>query len=61
MAERRNYSNVVNAFTRIAKEEGVATLWRGSITTMFRAMFLNLGMLAPYDEAKERLNSWRGE
>jgi hypothetical protein len=28
---------------------------------MVRAMFLNLGMLAPYDEAKERLNHLRGE
>jgi len=52
---------VVNAFTRIANEEGVATLWRGSVTTMVRAIFLNLGMLAPYDEAKERLNNWRGD
>lgn len=61
LAERRNYTNVINAFTRIAQEEGVTTLWRGSVTTMFRAVFLNLGMLAPYDEAKERLNEWRGE
>jgi solute carrier family 25 oxoglutarate transporter 11 len=61
LAERRNYTNVVNAFSRIAKEEGVTTLWRGSVTTMVRATFLNLGMLAPYDEAKERLNQWRGE
>jgi solute carrier family 25 oxoglutarate transporter 11 len=59
--ERRNYKNVFNAFSRIVKEEGVTTLWRGSVTTMVRAMFLNLGMLAPYDEAKERLNHWRGE
>ena len=61
VAERRNYTNVVNAFVRIVREEGVTTLWRGSVTTMVRAMFLNLGMLAPYDEAKERLNRWRGE
>lgn len=58
--QRRNYKNVVDAFSRIVKEEGVAALWRGCIPTIIRAMSLNLGMLAPYDEVKERLNKWTG-
>ena len=53
--QRRNYKNVVDAFSRIVKEEGVTALWKGSIPTVCRAMSLNFGMLAPYDEAKERL------
>lgn len=47
-----------SAISRIAKEEGVATLWRGSIPTVLRAMSLNLGMLGPYDEVKDRLNKY---
>ena len=42
-AERRNYKNVVDAFSRIVKEEGVAALWRGCIPTVIRAMSLNVG------------------
>jgi len=58
--ERRNYRNVFHAFRTVVKEEGLLTLWRGSTTTILRAMSLNLGMLGPYDEAKERLNKWKG-
>jgi solute carrier family 25 oxoglutarate transporter 11 len=59
VAERRNYTNVGNAFSRIVKEEGVMALWRGSTPTVTRAVVLNLAMLAPYDEVKERLNNYR--
>jgi len=58
--QRRNYKHVFDAFGRIIKEEGVMTLWRGSGTTILRGMAMNLGMLAPYDEAKERLNKATG-
>ncbi|XP_031472559.1 mitochondrial dicarboxylate/tricarboxylate transporter DTC [Nymphaea colorata] len=30
VAERRNYKNVFDAFRQIAKEDGVAGLWRGA-------------------------------
>jgi len=60
VAERRNYTNVFNAFARIAKDEGVMSLWRGCGPTVVRAMVLNLGMLAPYDEVKDRLNKYYG-
>lgn len=59
VAERRNYSGVVDALTRISKEEGITGLWRGSSPTVVRAMALNFGMLAPFDQAKEILEkSW---
>jgi len=54
-AERRNYTSVVNALARIVKEEGVATLWRGAIPTMGRAMVVNAAQLASYSQAKQSL------
>jgi solute carrier family 25 (mitochondrial oxoglutarate transporter), member 11 len=59
--ERRNYKNVGDAFTRIVREEGVLELWKGVGPTMVRAMALNLGMLGPYDQAKEVLAKLMGE
>jgi len=59
VAERRNYKGVFDALTRIAREEGVLGLWKGCGPTVVRAMALNLGMLASYDQAKESLEkSW---
>lgn len=54
-AQRRNYTSVVNAMVRIVREEGLLALWRGSGPTVVRAMALNMGMLASYDQAKEGL------
>ncbi len=56
-AERRNYKNVVDALTRIAKEEGVAALWAGAAPTIARACLLNAGQLGVYSEAKEVLST----
>ena len=56
--KRRNYRNFFDAFRRIVKDEGVITLWRGSGPTVVRAMVLNFGMLAPFDEVKERLKDY---
>lgn len=50
--QRRNYKNVFNAFVRIAREEGVTTLWRGSVATMGRAVIVNISQLATYSQAK---------
>jgi len=52
-AERRNYKNVVDAFTRIVADEGVTALWRGAVPTMIRASALNVSMLVSYDGAKD--------
>jgi solute carrier family 25 oxoglutarate transporter 11 len=51
--QKRNYTGVGNALTRIVSEEGVLTLWRGCMPTVCRAMALNLGMLGPYDQFKQ--------
>ncbi len=58
--ERRNYTNVVNTLGRIIKEEGHSGLWKGSFPTIARGIVINLGILAPYDEIKEKLNAWTG-
>jgi solute carrier family 25 (mitochondrial oxoglutarate transporter), member 11 len=50
--QRRNYKNVVDAFQRIVKEEGVLALWKGSVPTVARAMSLNAGQLATFEELK---------
>jgi solute carrier family 25 oxoglutarate transporter 11 len=44
--QRRNYTGVGNALSRIVKEEGVSGLWKGAAPTVVRAMALNFGMLA---------------
>ena len=53
--KRRNYKNVVDAFRRIAKDEGFFSLWRGATPTIIRAIVLNLAMLSSYDEVKEQI------
>ncbi|CAI5441921.1 unnamed protein product [Caenorhabditis angaria] len=53
--QRRNYKGVVNALTRIAKEEGVLTLWRGCTPTVIRAMVVNAAQLATYSQAKQTI------
>jgi len=58
--QRRHYTGVGNALSRIVKEEGTLALWRGSTPTAIRAMALNLGMLAPFDQAKEMLRAQFG-
>lgn len=60
-AERRNYKNVFDAFSRIVKEEGITSCWNGATPTICRAMALNVAMLVTYDESKERLTKWLGK
>lgn len=55
VAERRNYSGVVNALSRIVKEEGILTLWRGCVPTVGRAMVVNAAQLSSYSTAKQQL------
>ena len=54
-AERRNYKHVGDALVRIAREEGILTLWRGAVPTMARAMVVNAAQLASYSQAKQSL------
>ena len=55
IAERRNYRHVGDALARIAKEEGIRTLWRGAVPTMGRAMVTNAAQLGSYSQAKQSL------
>jgi len=65
-AERRNYTGVGNALTRIVAEEGVTGLWAGAVPTITRAIALNVAMMVSYETVKEQLaektgkpaNSW---
>lgn len=60
-SERRNYKNVFNGIARIAKEEGIVTLWRAATPNIARAVGLNLGMMVSYQELKERLKPYLGD
>jgi solute carrier family 25 oxoglutarate transporter 11 len=53
--QRRGYKNVFDALSRIIKEEGVLTLWRGCGPTVMRAMVVNAAQLATYSQAKQLL------
>lgn len=48
--QRRNYTGVGNALTRIAREEGVSGVFKGCVPVVVRAMALNLGMLGGHDQ-----------
>ena len=52
-AERRNYKGVTDTATRIIKEEGVATFWRGSGPFVQRAMMVGVFQVATLDQFKE--------
>ncbi|XP_073023460.1 mitochondrial dicarboxylate/tricarboxylate transporter DTC-like [Primulina eburnea] len=52
-AQRRNYTNAFHALYRIYADEGVLALWKGAGPTVVRAMALNMGMLASYDQSVE--------
>jgi solute carrier family 25 oxoglutarate transporter 11 len=54
-SQRRNYTGVFNAFSRIVADEGVARLYTGAGATMMRAMALNVFMMVSYDESRERI------
>ena len=54
-AERRGYTNVFNALSRVAKEEGVTSLWKGLSPNILRGMSMNVGMMACYDQAKQTI------
>ncbi|XP_077249878.1 mitochondrial uncoupling protein 5-like [Tasmannia lanceolata] len=53
--QRRNYRSVVDAITRMSKQEGVTSLWRGSSLTINRAMIVTASQLASYDQFKEMI------
>lgn len=52
-AQKRGYKHIGDALSRIAREEGVKTLWRGASPTVARAMVVNCVQLGVYDSAKD--------
>ena len=54
-AQRRNYKSVLDAITRMSKQEGITSLWRGSSLTVNRAMLVTASQLASYDQIKETI------
>lgn len=54
-AQRRNYKSVVDAIARMARQEGIGSLWRGSSLTVNRAMLVTASQLASYDQIKETI------
>ncbi|KAI3508878.1 hypothetical protein L1887_23898 [Cichorium endivia] len=56
-AQRRNYKGVADAISRMVKQEGVTSLWRGSALTVNRAMIVTAAQLASYDQIKETILS----
>jgi solute carrier family 25 oxoglutarate transporter 11 len=60
VAERRNYSGVFNAVGRIIKEEGFVSLYWGYKPNLLRAIAMNVGMMATYDEVKETCTNLMG-
>ena len=55
VSQRRNYKSVVDAIQRMARDEGVTSLWRGSSLTVNRAMLVTASQLASYDQFKETI------
>jgi hypothetical protein len=60
-AERRGYKNVFDALGRIAREEGVPSLWRGFEPTVARAIAMNVGMMATYDVSRDAIRKVNGD
>lgn len=56
---RRNYKHVFDALYKIQKDEGVKGLWRGTASTILRAMTANVTQLMSYDAAKTYLMKTR--
>ncbi len=55
MEQRANYRSVIDALSRIVKNEGLFALWNGCFPTVVRAMATNFGQLAFFSESKHQL------
>uniref|UniRef100_A0A7S2J2T0 Mitochondrial 2-oxoglutarate/malate carrier protein n=1 Tax=Zooxanthella nutricula TaxID=1333877 RepID=A0A7S2J2T0_9DINO len=60
-AERRGYRNVGDALVRVVRSEGLSALLTGTGPTILRAMALNCGALASYDQSKEVIDDFVGQ
>mgnify|MGYP005990796565 CR=1 FL=1 len=60
-SKRRGYKNVFDALFRVAREEGLRTLWTGLVPNIGRGMAMNVGQLACFDQAKEMFAPLMGD
>ena len=58
--QRRGYTGLGNALCRVYNEEGLKTMWRGSIPAIARAMAINFGVLVPYEKCKNLFAPYLG-
>jgi dicarboxylate transporter 10 len=56
--QQRGYRHVFDALGRMMREEGFASLYKGLLPNVQRAMLMTMGQLASYDEIKPRLLSY---
>ncbi|KAF1917017.1 mitochondrial carrier domain-containing protein [Ampelomyces quisqualis] len=53
--QRRNYKHAIDGVFRMAREEGVRSLWKGVWPNSSRAVLMTVGQLATYDGFKQTL------
>jgi dicarboxylate transporter 10 len=53
--QRRNYKHAIDGVIRMAREEGVGSLWKGVLPNSSRAVLMTVGQLATYDGFKRIL------
>ncbi len=58
LQQRRNYSGVVNAFSRILREEGFKTFFSGCGPFVNRAMLVGAVQVGTYDQFRESYRKW---
>ncbi|QDS73647.1 hypothetical protein FKW77_002390 [Venturia effusa] len=54
-AERRNYKHAIDGLTRMVREEGAGSLWKGVWPNSMRAVLMTASQLASYDVFKRLL------
>lgn len=55
LEQRRNYRHAGEALVRIVRQEGLLALWRGTESTVSRAMIVTAAQMAFYDKSKQIL------
>jgi dicarboxylate transporter 10 len=53
--ERRNYKHALDGLRRVYRDEGLSRLFAGASTATGRAIFVNIGQIACYDQSKSLL------
>lgn len=57
--QRKNYKHVVDAILRMARDEGIKTLWKGVVPTVARAVVGNMAQLVTFDVCKDYIRENR--